>query len=68
MLFNNLEQYGRRNNIIIRGILDSVIVNKLEKPVTEIFTDININVASNDIEACHRIGKETRIGSTKTIL
>ena len=67
MLFNNLEQYGRRNNIIIRGILDSVIVNQLEKSVTEIFTDININVA-NDIEACHRIGKETRIGSTKTIL
>ena len=68
MLFNNLEQYGRRNNIIIGGILDSVIVNLLEKSVTEIFTDININVASNDIEACHRIGKETRTGSIKTIL
>ena len=68
MLFNNLEQYGRRNNIIISGILDSVTVNQLEKSVTEIFTDINNNVASNAIQACHRIGKETRIGSTKTIL
>ena len=66
---NNLEQYGRRNNIIISGILDSVGVNQLEESVTDIFTDINVNVASNDIEACHRIGrKDTRIGSTKTII
>ena len=54
---SNLEQYGRRNNIIISGISDSVDVNQLEESVTEILTDINVNVASNDIEACHRIGK-----------
>ena len=66
---NNLEQYGRRNNVIISGIPDSVDNNQLEGPVTEILTDININVASNDIEACHRIGKkDSRIGSTKTII
>ena len=65
---NSLEQYGRRNNIIISGIPDSVDVNQLEESVTEILTDINVNVASNDIEACHRIcKKDTRIGSTKTI-
>ena len=66
---NNLEQYGRRNNIIISGIPGSVDVNQLEESVTEILTEININVASNDVEACHRIGKkDTRIGSTKTII
>ena len=67
---NNLEQYGRRNNIIISGIPDSVdIINQLEESVTEILTDSNVNVASNGIEACHRIGKKvTRIGSTKTII
>ena len=66
---NILEQYFRRNNIIISGIPDSVDVNQLEESVTEILTDINVNVASNDIEACHRIGKkDTRIGSTKTII
>ena len=66
---NTLEQYGRRNNIIISGIPGSVNVNQLEESVTEILTDINVNVASNDIEACHRIGKKyTRIGSTKTII
>ena len=66
---NNLGQYGRRNNIIISSIPDSVDVNQLEESVTEILTDINVNVASNDIEDCHRIGKkDTRIDSTKTII
>ena len=66
---NNLKQYGRRNNIIISGIPDSVDNNQLEDSVTEILTDINVNVESNDIEACHRIGKkDSRIGSTKTII
>ena len=67
--FNNLEQYGRRNNIIISDIPDSVVCNQLEESVTKILTDINVNVASNDIEACHRIRKkDSRIGSTKTII
>ena len=30
---------------------------------------LKVNVASNEIEVCHRIGKkDTRIGSTKTII
>ena len=66
---NNLKQYGRRNNIIISGIPDSVDNNQLEDSVTEILTNINVNVKSNDVEACHRIGKkDSRIGSTKTII
>ena len=48
---NNLEQYGRRNNIISSGILDSIDNNQLEESATEILTDINVNVASIDIEA-----------------
>ena len=65
---NNLGQYGRRNNIVISGIPDSIDVYQLEESVTEILADINV-VASNDIEACHRISKkDTRIGSTKTII
>ena len=65
---NNLEQYGRRNNIVISVIPNSMDVNQQEESVTEILTDININVTSNDIKACHRIGKDARIGSTKTII
>ena len=66
---NNLEWCGRRNIIIISGIPDSIDNNQLEESVTEILTDISINVVSNDIEACHRIGKkDSRIGSPKTII
>ena len=65
---NNLEQYGRRN-IVISGIPDSVDINYLEESVTEILSDIDIKVSSNDIEAYHRIGKKNnRIDSTKTII
>ena len=56
---NNLEQYGRRNNVVISGIPDNVDVNQLEESVTKVLTDINVNVASNGIEAC--------IGSVKKI-
>ena len=52
---NYLEQYGKKNNIIISDIPCSVDVNQLEESVTEILTDINVNVASNDIEAFHRL-------------
>ena len=45
------------------------MLNQLEESVTEILTHINVNLTSNDIEACRRIGKkDTRIGSTKTII
>ena len=66
---NNLEQYGKKNNVIISGIPDSLNVNQLKESATEILIDINVNVAGNDVESCHRIGKkDTRIGSTKTII
>ena len=66
---NNLEQYGRRNNIVISGIPDSVDINHLEESVTEILSDIDVKVTSNDLDACHRIGKKNnRINSTKKII
>ena len=64
---NNLEQYDRKSNIIISSIPDSIDVNQLEESFNKILTDINVYVASNDIEACHRISKkDTRIGIIKT--
>ena len=66
---NKLEQYGRRNNIIISGIPDSVKTEDLKESVTEILSDIDVKVTTNDIEACHRVGKsDNKIGSTKTIV
>ena len=46
---NNLGQYGRRNNIVISDIPDSIDVYQLEESVTEILADINV-VASNDLK------------------
>ena len=64
---NMLEQYGRRNNIEVSGIPDSVEDNCLEKKYISLFTSIGIDVKSNDIEACHKIGK-SRSSSKKTIV
>ena len=52
-----LEQYGRRNNIEVSGILDSVGDNDLEEKVISVFANVGFEVKSNDIEDCHRIGK-----------
>ena len=54
---NMLEQYGRRNNIEVSGIPDSVEDNCIEEKAISVFTSIGIDVKSNDIEACHGIGK-----------
>ena len=50
---HNLEQYGRRNNIEISGILNTVSDQNLEQKFIEI---LDVSVSPNDIEACHRIG------------
>ena len=49
---NKLEQYSRRNNIEVSGILDLVEGNWWEWKIISVFTSIGINVKSNDIEAC----------------
>ena len=54
---NSLEQYGRRNNIEITGIPESVEDKKLEETVVKVLNQIDLNVSNNDIEACHRLGK-----------
>ena len=64
---NMLQQYGRRNNIEVSGIPDSVGDNDLEEKVISVFANVGIDVKSNDIEACHRIGK-SRNSSKKTIV
>ena len=52
-----LEQYGRRNNLKIKGILDSVPQKDLENKVDDILNAIGVNVSNDDFEDCHRIGK-----------
>ena len=54
---NSLAQYGRRNNIVISEMPDSIDDKNLENTVISIMSNININTKKNDIEACHRFGK-----------
>ena len=54
---NMLEQYGRRNNLEITGIPDSVPQRDLENKVVDILNAIGVNVSNDDFEDCHIIGK-----------
>ena len=65
---NSLEQYGRRNNLELSGIPDSVEDKDLEKTVIKIFEKIDVTVNDNDIEACHRVGKSKDGVPKKTIV
>ena len=62
-----LEQYGRRNNLVISCIPDSVQDSDLESTVTSILSDTNVNVESRELEDCHRICKSNN-GSKKTVI
>ena len=64
---NMLEQYGRRNNLEIKGIPNSVPQKDLESKVVNILSAIGVNVSKDDFEDCHRIGK-SRDNSKKTIV
>ena len=58
---------GRRNNIEITGIPDSVPDQNLEEKVVDILNEISVNVSPKDIEACHRVGV-SKNSSKKTIV
>ena len=49
---NQVEQYGRRNNIAISGIPDDISDNDLESTVVDIMKDVDVDINSSDIEAC----------------
>ena len=52
-----LQQYGRRNNIVVSGIPAHVSKRDLEETVISVLSETEVNVSPNDVEACHRIGK-----------
>ena len=66
---NSLAQYGKRNNIAISGIPDSIDDNNLENSVISMMCDINVNIEENGIEPCHRFGKpDAKSKSKKTVI
>ena len=57
---NSLGQYGRRNNLVLTGIPESILDNQLENTVSSILSDIGVRIQSEGIEAYHRFGKTDR--------
>ena len=62
-----LEQYGRRNNIVVSGIPAHVSERDMEETVISVLSDTEVNVSPNDVEVCHRIGKPDSNKSKKAI-
>ena len=55
---NKQDQYSRRNNLKIRGIVKD---DQLEEKVIDIFSQLNISLSKSDIEDCHWLGKSNTI-------
>ena len=56
---NQTDNYIRRNNIEIHGIPINVENQKLEETIIKIAKEVNVEVKTEDIEACHRLRRQT---------
>ena len=63
-----VEQYSRRESLVITGIPDTVNQRDLEGVVVNILRTIGVNIQSYDISACHRLFKKKGDISAKTII
>ena len=61
------EHYGRRNNIVITGIPDTVQDTDLESTATSVLSDIGVYVELSEVKDCRRIN-DSNNGSRKTII
>ena len=55
-----LNQYGRRQNIEICNVPESIDQKDLENHVIEILKSLNIKIVASNIVGCHRIGKKSK--------
>ena len=53
---DELEQYTRRDNILIFGVAEDLSENLADKMI-KTATDINVNISQNDMSTIHRLGK-----------
>ena len=63
-----LEQYSRRESLVITGIPDTVSQRELEGVVINILKTIGVYIQSYDISACHRLFKKKGDITAKTII
>ena len=64
---NDLNQYSRRENIELQHIPESVEQKDLEKFVLNLLKSINIDIASYDLVAVHRLGQRSP-QKTRTVI
>ena len=58
---HRLEQYSRREDIEIAGILGSITNELLEEHVLLVSEKLDVVLEAMDIVACHRLGKTNRV-------
>ena len=66
--YHRLDQYGRRNNIEVASIPNSVADTVLEEQIIGILKGIDVNVTSGDIEACHRLAPKKHHKGPKNVI
>ena len=54
-------QYSRRECLEVSGIPDNVKQNDLEDKVLTIFKKVGCDIKSDNIEACHRVGRQNNV-------
>ncbi|KAI4463744.1 l1 transposable element-related [Holotrichia oblita] len=65
---DSLEQYSRRNNIRINGIVQEQDENLEEKIISFCEERLNVSVELRDIDRVHRLGKPDKTSSPRSII
>ena len=64
---DDLEQYTRKRNLEIHGISESPEENLLEK-IIKVGKALNVHIANNDIDICHRVATRRSSGDPRPII
>ena len=65
---NHLDQYGRRNNIVLSGIPNGVADKQLHSTMILTLFDIEVTVEPRDGEDCNRVGNPDESNSKESII
>ena len=65
--YNNLNQYTRRNNIVITNISEKITQWSLEEYVLKVMKSLDVNIVSYDLVAVHRLGKFV-VGKNRNVI
>ena len=65
---NHFDQYGRRSNLVLSGIHDTVEDKDLESTVSSILSGFDVTIGPQVVKACHRIGLSGKNKSKKQSL